>query len=112
MPTPAENPLLQGTLDLLILKTLAWGPRHGYAIARWIEDTTGDSLEVQEGSLYPALYRLKQRRLVTTQWGRSELGRRIKLYELTADGRAHLRALIAQWDRCVTTMTRVLEATR
>lgn len=114
MPTTTsqENSLLQGTLDLLILKTLSWGPRHGYAIARWIEEITDDSLQVQEGSLYPALYRLKQRRWVWVSWGRSELGRRIKLYELTTDGRAQLKALISQWDRCVVTMAKVLEATR
>jgi transcriptional regulator len=110
--TPPESSLLQGTLDLLILKTLSWGPRHGYAIARWIEEITDDSLQVQEGSLYPALYRLKQRRLVSVAWGRSELGRRIKLYELTTDGRAELKALVAQWDRCVVTMAKVLEASR
>jgi PadR family transcriptional regulator PadR len=111
-PTPTDNALLQGTLDLLILKTLSWGPRHGYAIARWIEETTDDSLQVQEGSLYPALYRLKQRRWVSVSWGRSELGRRIKLYELTTEGRAQLKALVVQWDRCVVTMSKVLEATR
>jgi transcriptional regulator len=109
---PPDNALLQGTLDLLILKTLSWGPRHGYAIARWIEETTDDSLQVQEGSLYPALYRLKQRRLVSVSWGRSELGRRIKLYELTVDGRAQLKSLAQQWDRCVVTMAKVLGATR
>jgi PadR family transcriptional regulator PadR len=107
-----DNTLLQGTLDLLILKTLSWGPRHGYAIARWIEEITDDSLQVQEGSLYPALYRLKQRRWVSVSWGRSELGRRIKLYELTTDGRAQLKSLTAQWGRCVVTMSKVLEATR
>ena len=111
--TPAPlNPLLQGTLDLLILKTLSWGPRHGYAIARWIEDTTDDELQIQEGSLYPALYRLRQRRWLKVEWGESELGRRIKLYSLTTEGREQLRALTRQWQRTVGSMTRVLEAVR
>jgi PadR family transcriptional regulator PadR len=111
--TPApQNPLLQGTLDLLILKTLSWGPRHGYAIARWIEQTTDDGLQIQEGSLYPALNRLRQRRWLKVEWGESELGRRIKLYSLTSEGREQLRALTKQWHRTVGSMTRVLEAVR
>jgi PadR family transcriptional regulator PadR len=107
-----DNALLQGTLDLLILKTVSWGPRHGYAIARWIEETTDDGLQVQEGSLYPALYRMRQRRWLKVEWGESELGRPIKLYSLTPGGREQLRALTQQWRRCVGSMSRVLEATR
>lgn len=111
--TPAQqDPILQGTLDLLILKTLSWGPRHGYAIARWLEETTDDGLQIQEGSLYPALYRLRQRRWLKVEWGESELGRRIKLYSLTTEGREQLRALTKQWHRTVGSMARVLEAAR
>lgn len=110
MTTDTPNPLLQGTLDLLILKTLSWGPRHGYAIARWVEEITDDVLQIHEGSLYPALYRMRQRRWLTVSWGESELGRRIKLYELTPEGRDQLRVLTSQWQQCVTSMTRVLQA--
>jgi PadR family transcriptional regulator PadR len=110
MTAQPENTLLQGTLDLLILKTLSWGPRHGYAIARWIETTTDDTLHVQEGSLYPALYRMRRRGWVKVEWGESDLGRPVHLYAMTATGRAQLRALTAHWHRCVASMTRVLEA--
>jgi transcriptional regulator len=89
--------LLQGTLDLLILKTLSWAPRHGYAIARWIEDTTDDALNIEEGSLYPALYRMERRGWIDAAWCQSEIGQRIKIYSLTTKGRAQLRADSAQW---------------
>ena len=78
------NALLHGSLDALILKTLSHGPRHGYAISRWIEERTGDALLIEEGSLYPALYRLEAKRWVEAEWGVSELGRRAKVYRLTA----------------------------
>src|SRR5437016_10274024 len=84
--------LLQGTLDLLILKTLSWGPAHGYSIARWIEQVTDDVLSVEEGSLYPALHRLAKRGWVSTSWGVSENNRRARYYELSSRGRAQLRA--------------------
>ncbi|HEX4681766.1 MAG TPA: PadR family transcriptional regulator, partial [Gemmatimonadaceae bacterium] len=79
--------LLQGTLDLLILRTLSWGSAHGYAIARWIQHVTDDALQIEEGSLYPSLHRLEKRRLIRAQWGLSENNRRAKYYELTARGR-------------------------
>lgn len=106
----SQTPLVQGTLELLILKTLSWGPRHGYAIARWIEGTTDDALQIEEGSLYPALYRMQRRRWIAAEWGRSAQGRDIKLYSLTPAGRAHLRAQIAQWSSCVAAVGKVLEA--
>lgn len=93
------NALLHGTLDALILKTLAHGQRHGYAIARFIEDTTGEAVLIEEGSLYPALYRLERRGWVEAEWGTSELGRRAKIYSLTAPGRAQLAAEMASWRR-------------
>jgi len=93
----AANDLLHGTLDALVLKTLSWGPRHGYAIARWLEDTTGDALRIEEGSLYPALYRMERRGWLEAEWGESELGRRAKLYRLTRQGRAQLAAETATW---------------
>ena len=99
MSAKSPNALLHGTLDALILKTLAGAPRHGYAIARFIEDTTGDALLVEEGSLYPALYRLERRGWVEAEWGISELGRRAKLYSLTREGRVQLDAEVAAWRR-------------
>ena|SRR5215211_4279986 len=102
------NPLLHGTLDALILKTLSWGPRHGYAVARWLEDTTDDQIQVEEGSLYPALYRLEERGLIDAEWGMSELGRRAKIYRLTSRGRAQLRAETAEWERFTSAVSRVL----
>ncbi len=93
------NALLHGTLDALILKTLSRGPLHGYAIARFIEDTTADAVLVEEGSLYPALYRMEQRGWVEAEWGTSELGRRAKLYRLTEAGRVQLAAEVATWRR-------------
>jgi PadR family transcriptional regulator, regulatory protein PadR len=100
----------QGTLDLLILRTLSSGPRHGYAIARWIEDTTDDALAVEEGALYPALYRLKRRRWIKAEWARSELKKDIKVYELTDEGRAELRKRTADWTALTLAMNKVLKA--
>ena len=102
--------LLQGTLGILILKALLPAPTHGYAIARWIEDTTGDVLRIEEGSLYPALRRLEDRGLVTTEWGLSENNRRAKFYTLTAAGRKHLRTEATTWLRYSQAVTRVLRA--
>jgi transcriptional regulator len=79
----ANRTVLQGTVDLLILKTLTWGPRHGYAIARWIEETTNDVLRIEEGSLYPALYRMQKRGWIKSGWGESDTGKRIRIYSLT-----------------------------
>lgn len=101
MTTAAKTPnaLLHGALDALILKTLTRGPSHGYAIARFIEDTTGEALLVEEGSLYPALYRLERRAWVDAEWGTSELGRRAKLYRLTPAGRKQLATEMETWRR-------------
>ncbi len=102
--------LLQGTLDLLILKTLSWGPAHGYAIARWIEQLTGHVLQIGEGSLYPSLHRLEQRGLVTSDWQLSEHRRRTKVYTLTAAGRQQLRAEQKVWGSFVNAVSKVLDA--
>ena len=83
---------LHGTLDALILKTLTFGPRHGYSIVGWLKEQTGDTLQVEEGSLYPALYRMERDGLIEAKWGMSELGRRAKFYSITDKGRRHLRA--------------------
>lgn len=102
------NALLHGTLDALILKTLTEGPRHGYAIARWIEEATGDALQIEDGSLYPSLYRMEQKAWVEAEWGESELGRRVKLYRITPAGRARLRQETRQWQTFAKVVSRVL----
>ena len=106
----ASLDLLQGTLDLLILKALSWGPAHGYAVARWIEQLTGSVLQVGEGSLYPALHRLEERGWVASEWRVSEHNRRAKFYRLTAKGREQLRAEAAQWVDFVSAVGKVLRA--
>ena len=107
--THQRGALLQGNLELLILKTLAWKSRHGYAIARWLEEVTDDALRIEEGSLYPALYRMQQRGLITFDWGTSDIGKRIKIYSLTAKGRAQLKEQTAEWAEFASTMQKVLE---
>lgn len=103
--------LLHGTLDTLILKTLAGGRRHGYAIARAIEDATEGIVEIEDGSLYPALYRLEEKAWVEAEWGTSELGRRAKFYRITPRGRKQLAAQTADWARFAAAISRVLLAT-
>ena len=109
MPRPNVD-LLQGTLDLLILKTLSWGPAHGYAIARWIHQLTGAVLQVGEGSLYPALHRLEERGWIGAEWGVSENNRRAKFYALTRRGRDQLRAEDATWRRFASAVFSALDA--
>jgi transcriptional regulator len=108
---PATLDLMQGTLDMLVLKTLTWGPRHGYAVARWIAETTDDALVVEEGALYTALHRLERRNLVESEWGLSENNRRAKFYQLTRDGRAALRAETARWTAYAAAVFKALGAT-
>ena len=100
--------LLQGTLDLLILKTLAWGPRHGYAVASWIRATTDERLQIEEGALYTALHRMEKRGWLESEWGLSENNRKAKFYQLTARGRAQLRAELATWKRYTDAVAGVL----
>lgn len=100
--------LLQGTLGILILKALLPGAAHGYAVARWIEETTGDVLRIEEGSLYPALRRLEDRGWVTSEWGLSENNRRARFYSITGAGRKHLRTEAANWLQFAAAVTLVL----
>ena len=100
--------MLHGTLDALVLKTLTWGVRHGYGIAKWIEDATGNAVVVEEGSLYPALYRMEKRGWIEAEWGTSELGRKAKFYRITPKGRRQLAADTAQWTRFATAVSKVL----
>ena len=113
MPRPPKTPnaLLHGALDALILKTLARGPAHGYAIARSIEDTTGNTVLVEEGSLYPALYRMERRGWLDAEWGTSELGRRAKLYRINHAGRRQLAAELDTWRAFTAGVSKVLLST-
>ncbi|HEU4989969.1 MAG TPA: PadR family transcriptional regulator [Gemmatimonadaceae bacterium] len=106
---PASVDFLRGTLDLMILKTLSWGPAHGYGIARWIEQCTDDVLQVEEGSLYPALHKLEHQGLVSADWGITDHNRRAKFYRLTAAGRKQLRASHVYWARFTAAIGRVLD---
>jgi PadR family transcriptional regulator, regulatory protein PadR len=107
-PKTESNGMLHGTLDALILKTLSWGTRHGYGIAKWIEEATDEAVVVEEGSLYPALYRMERRGLIEADWGLSELGRKAKFYRITARGRRQLAADTEQWARFATGVSKVL----
>lgn len=100
--------LLHGTLDTLILKTLVAGRRHGYAVARAIEEATEDVVDIEEGSLYPALYRMERKGWLEAEWGVSELGRRAKFYRITPRGRRQLAAQTAEWARFSAAISRVL----
>lgn len=100
--------LLHGTLDALVLKTLSLGPRHGYAIGRWIEDASGEDVMVEEGSLYPALYRMEHKGWIEAEWGMSELNRKAKFYRLTAKGRRQLGTETAEWRRFSSAISKIL----
>lgn len=94
-----QSGLLQGTVELLVLKTLSWGPMHGYGIASWIESITDDVLSVEEGSLYPALYRMTRKGWLKPEWGTSDNNRRAKFYRLTAEGRRQFAEQTSGWQR-------------
>ncbi len=100
--------LMQGTLDLLVLRTLTWGSMHGYAVARRIRERSRDVILVEEGALYPALHRLERRGWIQAEWGLSENNRRAKFYELTAAGKEQLRRELATWTRYTEAVARVL----
>jgi transcriptional regulator len=91
--------VLRGTLDLLILKAVSWGPTHGYGVARWIEQATNDVLRIEEGSLYPALHRLERQKLVTAMWETSERRQRVRVYRLTRAGITQLTAQRSRWQQ-------------
>jgi PadR family transcriptional regulator PadR len=107
---PPSTELLQGTLDVLILKTLALGPMHGWAVAQRIQQVSRDVLQIGQGSLYPALYRLEYKGWIQSEWGNSENNRRAKYYSLTRAGKKQLQAELATWDRLSTAIALVLEA--
>jgi transcriptional regulator len=113
MPTVTPDlEFKRGAIELLILKTVSWGPMHGYAIAKWIQDTTDDALRVEEGSLYPALHRLENKGAISASWGVSENNRQAKYYALTPLGRRTLRADAESWNRFAAAIAKVLAASR
>ncbi|HXW05420.1 MAG TPA: PadR family transcriptional regulator [Vicinamibacterales bacterium] len=105
---PPRSDLLQGTLDLLILRTLAGGPRHGWGISQSIQAVSGDVLQVNQGSLYPALHRLEQQGLIEAEWGSSENNRQARFYQLTRAGRRQLAEETRNWERLSGAVARVL----
>jgi transcriptional regulator len=107
---PDQAILLPGTLDLLILKAVSLGDVHGYGVLLRIEEISGGALEIQQGALYPALYRLEHQGLIQSEWGRSDNNRRAKFYRLTTDGRARFGVEEAGWNRLAHVMSRVLAA--
>ena len=117
MPTARSNVeapdigLLQGTLDLMILKALSWGPMHGFAVAKWVRSTTDDVLQIDDGALYPALHRMEHRGLIDADWDLTENKRRAKYYRLTTKGREQLRARTSSWDRYSAAVSKVIHAT-
>ena len=108
MAIGSGSDFLHGTLDVLVLRTLSWGPRHGYAIARWLESGSGDTLQIEDGSLYPALYRLERKGWIESEWGVTETKRRAKFYRLSRTGREHLRAQTAEWAEFSAAVSRIL----
>jgi transcriptional regulator len=106
----ASADLLQGTLDMLVLKTLALGPMHGYAIARRIQQVSGEVLKVEEGSLYPALYRMEERGWIAASWGTSENNRRAKYYRLTRAGRRELQVASESWTKLAVAVSKVMQS--
>lgn len=105
-----KTELLHGTLEVLILKTLSWGPMHGFGIGRWIEQLSGNELRIEEGSLYPALYRIEKKGWVESSWGLSENQRRAKFYRLTPEGRRQLMKNADTWTSFAQAVARVLGA--
>jgi transcriptional regulator len=105
----ADLDLLQGTLDVLVLKTLSWGPRHGYAVARWIKDTSDGTILVEDRALYVSLHRLEERGWVESQWGLSENNRKAKYYRLTHAGQRQLEKETWEWEQATAIMARFLQ---
>ena len=106
-----EGGVVRGTLDVLILKALSWGPRHGYAVAEWIASATERELLVEEGPLYTALHRLEKKGWLLGEWGLSDNNRRAKYYSLTTSGRRQLRAEVSSWERYARAVSRALAVT-
>ena len=108
----ASMDLLQGTLDILVLKAVSWGPRHGYAVASWIRETTREDLNIEDGALYTALHRMEERAWLEAAWGVTENNRKAKYYQLTPAGRKELRDARGRWSKYAQAVFRVMEARR
>ena len=108
--TPPELDLLQGTLDVLVLRALSWGPMHGYGVARFIRDGSDGSFRILDGALYTALHRMEERGWIASEWGTSDRGKRAKFYALTTAGRKALRVEASTWERYVLAVARVMAA--
>lgn len=106
----ASLPVVKGTLDVLVLKALSWGPMHGFEVVSWLEQRSGGSLDVEDSALYQALYRMEKRELIDAAWGVTENNRRARYYGIAPAGRAHLRTQTAQWLRYSTTVSGILTA--
>src|SRR5688572_29259423 len=104
--------LVRGTLDLMVLKALSWGPMHGLAALRWIEQVTDERLQIEEGALYPALHRMEQRGWLDAEWGYTDRNRKAKFYRLSASGRRQLAAELSKWSRYTEAVGMVLAAAR
>ena len=100
--------VLRGTLDLLILKALSWGPKHGLGVLLWIHEVSGQRLQVEEGALYPSLHRMEKRHWLDAEWGTSDMGRRAKFYSLTRAGRTRLKTEVRQWSEFSAAVSKVL----
>lgn len=107
--TDSQLRLLKGTFDILILKTLSWGPAHGYAVSRWLRECSDNELRIEEGALYPALRRLEERGWIESEWRIAESGREARVYSLTRSGQKALAREMTEWRRYITVFTRVLE---
>jgi transcriptional regulator len=107
----ASLDVVRGTLDVLILRALTFGPQHGYAVSQWIRERTDDALLVEEGALYPALYRMESKGWIEAEWGASDNNRRAKFYALTTAGRRHLKEELDTWQRYTEAVARILTAT-
>jgi PadR family transcriptional regulator, regulatory protein PadR len=108
---PPDLDLLQGTLDVMILKALSWGPMHGFGVAKWIRQTTDEVLQIGDGALYPALHRLEHQGSIGADWGLTDNNRRAKYYELTVQGRRQLRVRVTTWDQYARAVSKVIHAT-
>lgn len=107
-----DGDLISGTLDVLVLKALSWGSKHGYAIGRWINENTDSALAVEEGALYPALHRMERRGWLGSKWGKTELGRRAKFYGLTPKGRRQLKVQTRRWHDYAKAVSLVLDKSK
>jgi transcriptional regulator len=108
----AHMPLVRGTLDVLVLRALNWGPMHGFEITTWLEERSGGKLGVEDGALYHALVRLEERGSIEAEWGETENGRRARYYKLTTTGRAYLKAVTTRWLEYASAVTGILTSPR